>query len=313
MALRPPSELLDAFIAAGNRLYGPRPSSFSGNFDLVWSGQGSTLELGDDVSFASAKLVYSPGGGTIKVEHGATIKGRLEVGGGGEISIGKDSFLNRPCDIRAGEGAKVDIGSRCLFSNVKVMTSDMHSVLDAKNGVRTNPAAGIVIEDEVWIAEDVKVAKGVRIGTGSIIAAGSLVTRSISPLCLAGGRPAQVLRSGVTWSRSLVRTRALPAPEFTPMDIPLDSAVLDLLIKRGQFALVIAVVAAAEMDSRTDVATGNLPVFALWARAQALLADGLTDPSVRADLDRTLASILATDPDHPGAQLMRDQLAVRMA
>jgi acetyltransferase-like isoleucine patch superfamily enzyme len=315
MAPRPPNDLLDAFIADGNTLYGPRPTKYSGVFDLVWFGRGAVLELGEGVSFAAAKLVYSPGGGSLSIERGATIKGRLEVGGGGHLRIGENSFLNRPCDIRAGEGARVDIGTGCLFSNVKVMTSDMHSVLDVGTGKRTNPAAGIVIEDNVWIAEDVKVAKGVRIGTGSIIAAGSLVTRSIAPLSLAGGRPARVLRTGVWWTRALAPMPALPAPAFAPGDIPLDKAVLDLLIARKEFALVEKVVftaqAAAEngADLKTTAATTALPVFARWALVQAQMARGSFDPKLRAELDQGLAAILAEMPDHAEARSLRGRLA----
>lgn len=296
MAPRTPNELFDAFIADGNQLIGHRPAKYIGTFDIVWKGGGSVVEIGENVTFSLVKLAFPNGGGRITVESGATIKGRLEVSGGGSILVGEDSFLNRVCDFRGGEGAAVVIGKRCLFSNVKVMTSDMHSILDIASGKRTNPAAGIVIEDDVWLAEDVKIAKGVRIGSGSVIAAGSLVTRSIPPLSIAAGRPARVLRSGVSWTRSLKKMPPLPPPTFQPGDIPLEKEVMRLLVARKEFALVEAVISAAE--------TQALPLFARWYLVLSRHKLRKPNPGALAMLEQILEEM----PGHDAARKLRDTL-----
>ena len=296
MPPRLPDELFDAFVADGNKLIGPRPAHYIGSFDMVWKGGGAIIELGEDVTLSSVKMAFPGGGGRIRLENTVTAKGRLEVSGGGSIRIGESSFLNRACDIRGGEGAAVDIGKNCLFSNVKVMTSDMHSIIDVKTGKRSNPAAGIVIEDQVWLSEDVKIAKGVRIGTGSVIAAGSLVTRSIAPFCLAAGRPAKVLRSGVHWSRSLRKMPALPAPKFQPGDIPLEKEAMRLLIERKEFALVEAVIAAASADP--------LPLFARWYLTLCRHKLGIPHPQARDMLDQ----IIQEAPTHEAAKKLRSTL-----
>jgi acetyltransferase-like isoleucine patch superfamily enzyme len=292
-----PDALIDAFIADGNTLIGHRPAVINRSFSLTWAGAGCVLEMGENVTLTMAVIVFQPGGGHISIGRNALIKGRLEVASRGSIKIGEDTCLNRPCDFRGGEGAAIVIGDRCLFSNVKVMTSDMHSVLNLATGRRTNPAAGIAIEDEVWLAEDVKVAKGVRIGTGSVIAAGSLITRSIAPYSLAAGRPARVLRSGVTWTRALQRMRPLPPPAFQPEDIPRERSVLQLLVSRKQFALVEAVIAAADPNTRTT--------FERWYLVYCRHQLGKENPGAL----EVLQQVLTDNPGHKTARKLYETLS----
>lgn len=289
-------DFLDAFIADGNTLIGPRPVTYNGTFHMLWKGGGSVLEFGENVTLSMARIQFVSGAGTIRLGHNVTAKGRLEVTQGGLVQIEEGTVMNRTCDIRGGEGAEVQIGKNCLFSNVKIMTSDMHSILDLATSKRTNPAAGIVIEDEVWIAEDVKIAKGVRVGTGAVIAAGSLVTRSIAPMCLAAGRPARVVRTGVSWSRTLKRVAPLPAPAFQAADIPLDKEVLRLLVSRQEYGLVDAVI-SAHMDA-------PLALFAKWYLVLCREKLGKPLPNAVALLDE----ILAEAPGHEAARKMRARL-----
>ena len=244
----------------------------------------------------ATQIIFTGGGGTLRIGRGVRIKGRLEVNRGGSIRIGDETFLNRACDIRGIEGASVDIGAGCLFSNVVVSASDMHSILDLRTGKRTNPAAGIVIEDNVWMAEDVKIGKGVRIGEGAVIASGSLVTRNIAPFCLAAGRPAKVIRVGVGWNKKRLPMPPLPAPEFGVGDLPLDKEILKLLMTRGQFGLVEAVVLAADPAS--------LPVYARWYLVSARYSQGKLQPSDAAILD----GILQEAPGHAAAQKLRERV-----
>jgi len=53
----------------------------------------------------------------------------------------------------------------------------------------------IIIEDDVWISTGVTIMPNVRIGKGSVIATGSIVTRDIPADVLAGGVPAQFIKS----------------------------------------------------------------------------------------------------------------------
>lgn len=297
MANPQPDSLFDAFIADGNRIIGDRPKVISGSFAMSWQGSGSVMEFGENVTLKAAKIGICGAGGNISIGSNVTVRGSLLVRKGGAIRIGDGTVMNRPSDIRAGEGASVQIGRGCLFSNVKIMTSDMHSILDVSTGHRTNPAAGIAIEDEVWLAEDVKVAKGVRIGSGSIVAAGSLVTRSIAPFCLAAGRPAKVVRCGVSWKRALTSLQPLPAPAFKPEEIPIEKNALQLFMSRGEYSLVEAACAASVAKAGGE----DIPIFVLWYLVASRHKLGKLDASSVETLDH----ILKCCPNHEAARRLR--------
>jgi len=53
----------------------------------------------------------------------------------------------------------------------------------------------IILEKDVWLGSNVCVKGGVTIGTGTVVAAGSVVTRSLPPLVIAAGNPAEIIRS----------------------------------------------------------------------------------------------------------------------
>jgi acetyltransferase-like isoleucine patch superfamily enzyme len=289
-------ELLSKFSADGNKLINNNSVKFLGKFGLQWRGHGSTLSIGDNVTISNGSIKFQPGGGEIYIGSNCTVKGNLEVSEGGIIIIGDSTFINRISDIRAGEGAKIEIGMKCLFSNVKILTSDMHSIIDISTKLRTNPAKGIVIEDEVWLAEDTKVSKGVRIGKGSIISSGSLVTKSIAPYSLAVGRPAKVVRTGVTWTRKLQKMPATEAPEFEPDEISLNKEILKHLAKQKKYALIDAVISRHSYE--------GLPAFALWYLFLSKYKMGVIMKNYKEILD----TVLRSHPKHEGALKMRSVL-----
>lgn len=288
--------LLKAFVADGNKVKRHPELVFTGPFTLIWKGSGSTLDLGKNLTVSRGSFKFVSGGGSILIGPGCTVKGNLEVSGGGTISIGEGTFINRVSDIRAGEGASVIIGKKCLFANVKILTSDMHSIIDIGRNTRSNPARGIVIEDEVWIAEDTKIAKGVRVGTGSVIASGSLVTKSVAPFSLAAGSPAKVIRHGVTWTRKLQNSPAIDAPQFQPDDIPLHEEIFRHLASKKDFALLEAVISRHPEN--------DLPTFALWYLVLSRHELGITHHSMRSILDR----IISEFPKHTDAIELRNRL-----
>lgn len=100
------------------------------------------------------------------------------------------------------EAGLIHIGRDCMFAgDVRMDTSDMHSVLDAATGDRLNPAGDIHIGDHVWLGYGVYVMKGVSIGAHCVVGTGAIVTQDLPPQSLAVGVPAKVIRSGVTWDR----------------------------------------------------------------------------------------------------------------
>ena len=112
--------------------------------------------------------------------------------GGTEIRVGRGVFVNQNCTFYDLGG--IDIGDEVMIGpNVSLITSG-HPVEPSRrrDGVT---AAPIVIGRNVWLAAGVTVIGGVTIGENSVVAAGAVVTRDVPPNTLAGGNPAQVIRS----------------------------------------------------------------------------------------------------------------------
>lgn len=126
-------------------------------------------------------------------------------------------FEDKKCEIRistgttigeahlavAENGTKLILGEDCMLSsNIRMATTDSHSIIDSTTGKRTNPAADIIIEPHVWIGYGASVNKGVTIGHNSVIAGHSVVTNSVFPNnCVIAGIPAKVVKENIDWNR----------------------------------------------------------------------------------------------------------------
>ena len=148
-------------------------------------------------------MIRELNGGVVDVHRTAQIRGSLQADSS-IIKIGAGVVMNRACIIRASEGADVTIGDECLFSDVQVLSSDLHSILDAETGQRLNPVEEVVIGDRVWLGTRVIVLPGSTIGCDSMVGAGAIVTGYIPPNSVAVGNPARVVRTGVRWVRDRV-------------------------------------------------------------------------------------------------------------
>jgi acetyltransferase-like isoleucine patch superfamily enzyme len=112
--------------------------------------------------------------------------------GGNEICVGRNVFINQNCTFYDLGG--LDIADDVLIGpNVSIITSG-HPLAPSRRRAATigNP---IVIQRNVWIAAGAIIIGGVTVGENSVVAAGSVVTKDVPPNTLAGGNPAQVIRS----------------------------------------------------------------------------------------------------------------------
>lgn len=122
------------------------------------------------------------------------------------IRIGKDSLIGE-LNVLRGQGG-ITIGDR-------VYTAPMVQLL-AVNHVYSDPhrpmieqgitAAGIVVEDDVWIGAGAVITDGVRIGKGAVVAAGAVVTKEVPPHTVVGGVPARVIKTIDETTRPQPRT-----------------------------------------------------------------------------------------------------------
>jgi acetyltransferase-like isoleucine patch superfamily enzyme len=119
------------------------------------------------------------------------------------VTIGDDCTANdAQCMLNA--GCHLVVGSDCMFAQVYIHVGDNHAIFDLGSMAPLNVQARTEtrIGNHVWLASRCTVLSNLSIGEGSIIAACSVVTKSIPRCSLAGGTPARVLRSNVSWTRS---------------------------------------------------------------------------------------------------------------
>lgn len=166
---------------------------------IQFFGTGNKLITDDTVALRGVRIVFLASNATVKIDAGSSIRGVLVVGQNSMIHIGERTKFNKPCQLEASADCKIIMGSNCLMANVNFYTSDGINVKSLADQAVVNPAADVVIENHVWIAENTLVLKGSVIQHDSVVAAGSIVSGLIEANSIAAGNPAKVIRQGVTW------------------------------------------------------------------------------------------------------------------
>jgi acetyltransferase-like isoleucine patch superfamily enzyme len=115
---------------------------------------------------------------------------------GAVIEIGQDVGMSGAVICAA---ISVRIGNGCLFgADVQITDTDFHPVAAENRRYEKRAdrigAAGIVIEDNVFLGAGVRVLKGVRIGRDAVVGAGTLVVRDVPPGTVFAGVPGKVIR-----------------------------------------------------------------------------------------------------------------------
>ena len=126
------------------------------------------------------------------------------IGNNITITIGDGTTFNHSNHVNAQEdGSIISIGNNCMISNQTIIrTSDSHPIIDLETGERLNYPKPVIIGNNVWIAPHSEIMKGARIGDGSIIGSETMVSKEIPSNCLAVGRPAKVVKIGISWKRN---------------------------------------------------------------------------------------------------------------
>lgn len=134
--------------------------------------------------------LYSPGGDTIR----PMLHRRRGVKIGRRTWVGFDTLIEPSYPHRVEIGDRVAIGIRVLilahFAHLGRNRETATGELDDRVSVR--------IEDDVFIGPGAIIMPNVTIGHGAVVTSGSVVTRSVAPLTMVQGNPAQpIARCGV--------------------------------------------------------------------------------------------------------------------
>jgi acetyltransferase-like isoleucine patch superfamily enzyme len=129
--------------------------------------------------------LYAPGADTLRVRlhraRGVTI--------GEGVFIGTDVLLETSHPEMVSIGNGVDIGARTM-------------VIAHQQGEAKRSGVSVCIEDDVFIGPGTILLPNVTVGQGAVVNAGSVVTKSVPPLTMVQGNPAEpVARCGVALGR----------------------------------------------------------------------------------------------------------------
>lgn len=156
------------------------------------------LHLGRHVFIGERVVIYAgQGTGPVDLADGVHLNNdvSVEVGQGGQLSIGAHTFVQPRCHFAAYKaairiGSGVQIAPNCAFYPYD------HGLL-AGRPISQQPLStkgDIVIGDDAWLGYGVVVLSGVRIGAGAVIGANSVVTRDVPDGAIAVGVPARVVK-----------------------------------------------------------------------------------------------------------------------
>jgi putative colanic acid biosynthesis acetyltransferase WcaF len=125
-----------------------------------------------------------------KIGKGAIIRPSARFTYPWKVKIGDWSWVGDAAVIYSLE--TIDIGSNVSVSQKCYLCAGTHDYTQPDFPYVLDPArTRIVIEDEAWLANDVFVAPGVTIGRGAVVGARSNVYRSLPPMMVCYGSPAE--------------------------------------------------------------------------------------------------------------------------
>ena len=158
---------------------------------------GKNLYLYGGLPYISGPVQISLGN-NCRVSGQTTFSGRTCTQQPPELHVGNNVDIGWMTTIAVGR--QVEIGNNVRIAGRTLLAGYPGHPLEAKARAAGLPetddqVGDIILEDDVWLATGVSVMAGVRIGQGTIVAAGSIVTKNLPPMVLAGGIPAQVIRS----------------------------------------------------------------------------------------------------------------------
>ena len=125
-----------------------------------------------------------------RIEPGAIIRDRVEIGDGAVVMMG--AIINIGAVI--GDGSMIDMGA--VLGGRATVGKHCHIGAGAVLAGVIEPASAtpVIVEDDVLIGANAVVIEGVRIGRGAVVAAGAVVISDVEPDTVVAGIPARVIK-----------------------------------------------------------------------------------------------------------------------
>lgn len=157
------------------------------NTDITIKGDNNVIELGEKIMVYESCVF-------------------LMEGNNSSIQIGNKTTIGSASIFTGESNTSLQIGEDCMISRqVRMNTSDFHSILEADTNKRINPPGNIFIGNHVWIGREVIIHKDSKILNNTIIGIRSFVNKSFAESnIIVAGTPAKKLKTGVTWSRDKI-------------------------------------------------------------------------------------------------------------
>ena len=127
---------------------------------------------------------------TARIEPGAIIREKVEIGEGAVIMMG--AILNIGAVV--GKGTMIDMGA--VLGGRATVGANCHIGAGAVLAGVVEPASAtpVIVEDGVLVGANAVVIEGVHIGKNSVVAAGAVVIEDVPENAVVAGSPARVIK-----------------------------------------------------------------------------------------------------------------------
>jgi acetyltransferase-like isoleucine patch superfamily enzyme len=182
----------------------------AGNF----RGNRNSIYIGEAGSFANTMIDCKGSDNSLQIGAKVYVLMNAELfleGYGCSIRIGDKTSIQSAVLSCSELETSIDIGEDSMISTMVVFsTGDGHPVFKVDTFERVNLTKRIATGRHVWFTANARLMKGAQIGDNCVVGYGTLVNQPIQDEsgrlvsnALIAGTPAQIRRTGITWSRQL--------------------------------------------------------------------------------------------------------------